>query len=115
MKFTSESEFFFFAGSGLDEVTAMTVNVLTIEQQLENFIDALKRIERRVGTSEMRRIISNSVFVISAGTNDVVFNFYTLPISPRKLQFDNSISKYHDFLLQKIQSAIEVSKSSFTE
>lgn len=45
----------------------------------------------------------NAVFVISAVTTDVVFNFFML--------FNQS--KYHDFLLQKLQRVIKVSKLSF--
>lgn len=94
------------SGSGLDDETAVLAHLLNMEVQVGNFRTALKRIESRVGSREARRIVNNALFVISAGTNDILNNFYWLPVSHRKLEF--SLLQYHDFLLQRLQDVIMV-------
>ncbi|OWM69418.1 hypothetical protein CDL15_Pgr013879 [Punica granatum] len=93
------------AGSGIDDETAVLGHLLTLESQVHNFKIALRRIERQVGPQEAHRIINNALFVISSGTNDMLNNFYWLPVSHRKLQF--SLPQYHDFLLERLELIIQ--------
>ncbi|KAF8396961.1 hypothetical protein HHK36_018598 [Tetracentron sinense] len=90
------------AGSGLDDLTTLLSNVLRMSTQLQYFEQALNRIRRTVGSAEADRIVGDALFVIGVGTNDLLFNFYDVPT--RRLQY--SISGYHDFLLQKLDSVI---------
>ena len=57
-----------------------------------------------MGVDESKRIISNALVVISAGTNDLNINFYDLPT--RQLQYN--ISGYQDFLQNRLKSLIKV-------
>lgn len=91
-------------GSGLDEATTIANGVLSMEAQLRNFDEAIKRIEISVGKNKSEEIVREAMFVISVGTNDVVFNLYG--ILPPNLQ--RSASSYHDLLIQKLGSFIQV-------
>lgn len=99
------------SGSGIDDETAALAHLLTMHTQVGNFKKALQRIEALVGHQEATRIINNAVFVISAGTNDILNNFYWLPFSHRKLQF--SLPQYHDFLLDRLWHIFRVSIRPF--
>ncbi|OWM72481.1 GDSL esterase/lipase At2g40250-like [Punica granatum] len=93
------------AGSGIDDETTVLAHLLSLESQVRNFKIALRRIERKIGPQEAKRIINNALFVISSGTNDILNNFYWLPVSHRKLQF--SLPQYHDFLLERLENIIQ--------
>ncbi|CAA0825239.1 GDSL esterase/lipase [Striga hermonthica] len=89
------------AGTGLDELTAAEAFVLTMNAQLAHFGRALGRMRRAAGREEAGRVVSNAIFLVGAGTNDMLYNFYLLPI--RK---GMTVSGYQDFLLRKLESAI---------
>lgn len=92
------------AGSGLDELTANRSMVLDLETQMDFFDEAMTRIKKLAGERKADEIVKKGLFLISAGTNDLLYNLYLLPT--RLLQF--SVSGYHDFLLQKLQSFVKV-------
>ncbi|KAH0711050.1 hypothetical protein KY284_012477 [Solanum tuberosum] len=76
-----------------------------MKEELEYFKEYLSKIKDIVGgnSSEVERIVNGALVIVSAGTNDLIFNFYDLP--NRRLQF--SLSGYQDFLLDKVQSFIK--------
>ncbi|KAJ8528422.1 hypothetical protein K7X08_022114 [Anisodus acutangulus] len=88
-------------GSGLDELTAKENNALSIENQLNYFEQALKRMQNVVGKKEVKNIVEKALFMIATGTNDVTDNFYTLP-TRRYL----SLPGYHDFLLNSLEDFV---------
>lgn len=92
------------AGSGFDELTTAASKVILVSKQIELFKAYIVRLKSIVGEEKAKRIISESLVIVSAGTNDLVFNFYDLPA--RKFQF--TISEYQDFLLAKLQSFVKV-------
>jgi hypothetical protein len=53
-------------------------------------------------------IINGSLVPISAGTNDLGFNFYDIPT--RRQQFN--INQYQDFLQEKIKNFVKVKQAS---
>ncbi|KAJ0101377.1 hypothetical protein Patl1_06027 [Pistacia atlantica] len=69
------------------------------------FRDYVVRLKGIVGGDEekVKKIIGSALIVISAGTNDFIFNFYDVP--SRKLEFN--ISGYQDFLLDRLQSFVK--------
>lgn len=85
------------AGSGFDPLTAKVSNVIGIPKQLENFKEYKKRLESAIGTKRTENLINKALFIVSAGTNDFVINYFTLPIR-RKIY---SVSGYQQFILQK--------------
>ncbi|KAJ4979713.1 hypothetical protein NE237_010493 [Protea cynaroides] len=84
-------------------MTTVASRVITMSQQLQYFKEYIKRLKRIVGEQEANKIVAGSMVLISAGTNDFLFNYYDLPT--RRLQFD--ISGYQDFLLQKLQDFVK--------
>ncbi|KAJ4979813.1 hypothetical protein NE237_010593 [Protea cynaroides] len=91
------------AGSGFDDLTTSASGVITTSQQLQYFKEYIDRLTRIVGEQEANKIVSGSLVLIGAGTNDLLRNYYDLPI--RKVQFN--ISAYQDFLLQKVQDFVK--------
>ncbi|KAL9346577.1 hypothetical protein Peur_061430 [Populus x canadensis] len=85
------------AGSGFDPLTPRVSNVIGIPKQLENFKEYKKRLESAIGTKKTENLINKALFIVSAGTNDFVINYFTLPIR-RKIY---SVSDYQQFILQK--------------
>lgn len=93
-------------GSGLDNHTTTMIGVLNLDAQFELFEEALKRLRESVGKEKTENIVKNALFVISTGTNDMMFNAYALPTRVM-FQFGN-VSSYQDFLLQILLSFIQV-------
>jgi hypothetical protein len=88
-------------GSGLDDFTAHGALVSTFESQIGDFQQLLSRI----GEPQASDIAAKSLFILSAGTNDVTMNYYTMPF--RVLNFP-TIDRYHDYLISNFQSYIQV-------
>ncbi|MED6156792.1 hypothetical protein PIB30_017786 [Stylosanthes scabra] len=91
-------------GSGLDSNTAAFAQVMNMDTQLEKFEQRLERIRGGVGDAKANNIVKNALFVISSGTNDMLYNAYLFPA--RMMQF-GSVSSYHDFLLQNLDAFIQ--------
>ncbi|KAL3837766.1 hypothetical protein ACJIZ3_022357 [Penstemon smallii] len=89
------------AGTGLDDLTASEAHVLSMGTQLGYFERALRRMERAVGSEEAGRIVENALFVVGAGTNDMMYNFYGLPI-----RTTYTLSGYQDLLLRNLETVI---------
>ncbi|XP_062089368.1 GDSL esterase/lipase At2g40250-like [Humulus lupulus] len=90
-------------GSGLDEATATLNGVLSMEAQLNYFDEAMRRIEMSFGKNRSEELVRKALFVVSVGTNDVVFNLYGVIPSA----FQRSASSYHDLLIQRLGSFIQ--------
>ncbi|XP_051199851.1 GDSL esterase/lipase At2g40250 [Lolium perenne] len=87
-------------GSGLDDLTAHEALVSTFESQISDFQQLLSRI----GEPQASDIAGKSLFILSAGTNDVTMNYYMMPF--RALNYP-TIDGYHDYLINKFQSYIQ--------
>lgn len=92
-------------GSGLDNRTLALTRAMGLETQFELFEEALRRIRKIVGEEKTNDIVQNALFVISTGTNDMLYNAYLIPI--RFIGY-GSVSAYQDFLLQNLQAFIQV-------
>ncbi|KAJ6763723.1 GDSL ESTERASE/LIPASE [Salix purpurea] len=93
------------AGSGYDEMTTAVAGAIPMYEQLELFKNYITRLKGIVGVKEARKILGGALIIVSSGTNDLVFNYYDIPT--RRYQF-NTISGYHDFLLNSLQSFVQV-------
>ncbi|KAL3653459.1 hypothetical protein CASFOL_003140 [Castilleja foliolosa] len=89
------------SGTGLDDLTASEAHVMSIKTQLGYFEQALGRMRRAAGREDAGRAVEDALFVLAAGTNDMLFNFYGLP-----LRRTYSLSGYHDLLLANLESVI---------
>ncbi|KAI4364864.1 hypothetical protein MLD38_020900 [Melastoma candidum] len=92
------------AAMGLDEMTCLRSKVMNISTQLGYFDEAVSRITKKLGSREASRIVGDAIYLVSAGTNDMLVNMYDLPTR----RVDYTVSQYEDVLLQKVQSIIEV-------
>lgn len=92
------------AGSGYDELTTAVTRVIPVSKQIGYLKVYIQRLKGIIGEKEVPRFLSKALVVISAGTNDFIFNFYDIPT--RRIQF--CISKYQDFLQNKLQYMVKV-------
>lgn len=75
-------------------------------KQMENFREYKSRVEVQMGKERTDVLIKNAVYIISAGTNDFVFNYFGVS---RIRRYSYSIARYYQFLVQQIQQFIQVS------
>ncbi|MCE0481720.1 hypothetical protein HAX54_039700 [Datura stramonium] len=90
-------------GTGFDELTSTISGAIPMRKQLDYFNEYLKKIRVLVGETEAQRIVNGALVIVSAGTNDFIFNFYDLP--KRSLHF--TLTMYQDFLLDKLQTFLK--------
>lgn len=88
-------------GTGFDLLTAKQLAVLSIWDQLEWFKEYIEKLKTIAGEEGAKYIISNSLYIICAGNNDILI---TYPLS-RKQEYDTP--SYAGFLVQ--------TASNFTE
>lgn len=86
----------FASGSGgYDPLTSEFANVLSLSKQLELFQEYVKKLEEITGEDRTATILSNSLYVLVTGSNDITNTYFSTPF--RKLQYD--VSSYTDFML----------------
>ncbi|MFX9848094.1 SGNH/GDSL hydrolase family protein, partial [Acinetobacter baumannii] len=71
------------AGSGFDPLTPTISNVIPLSQQLENFKEYQAKLQVTMGKDKTKELINKALFLVSAGTNDFVVDYFTLPIRRR--------------------------------
>ncbi|XP_074306055.1 GDSL esterase/lipase At5g45960-like [Silene latifolia] len=91
------------AGSGYDPLTPQLSGVIAMSRQLEYFKEYRSRIEGIIGVEKTNVLINKSVFIVSAGTNDFVVNYYTMPIRRRMY----TLPQYQQFLVQNVHDFIK--------
>lgn len=87
------------AGSGFDPLTPQISNVISLSTQLEYFKEYKTRMAAEIGVEKTEQMIQNSLFIVSAGTNDFIVNYFTLPIRRKNY----TVPAYTDFCLQRSQ------------
>ncbi|XP_071707310.1 GDSL esterase/lipase At5g45960-like [Rutidosis leptorrhynchoides] len=85
------------AGSGFDPLTPTISNVIPLPRQLELFKEYKTRVIEEIGLRRTMEIVNNALYIVSAGTNDFVVNYFTLPIRRRKF----SLPSYMEFVMNK--------------
>ncbi|XP_024011125.1 GDSL esterase/lipase EXL6 isoform X3 [Eutrema salsugineum] len=79
-------------GSGIDDLTSRTLRVLSAGDQVKDFKDYLKKLKKVVKNKKKRKeIISNAVFLISEGNNDL--GYFFAPAIVRLYSTDTYTSK----------------------
>ncbi|CAM8912515.1 unnamed protein product [Rhodiola kirilowii] len=81
-------------GCGYDPLSAVYGVARTLSQQLDQFKEYKAKLNSVVGENETSRILSRSLFMIVAGSNDIANTFYGPTI--RRSQYD--INSYTDFM-----------------
>jgi len=82
----------------------MVQNVIDIPTQLEYFREYKRKLEGKMGKQEMEKHIEEAMFCVSAGTNDFVINYFTIPI--RRKTF--TIEAYQQFVISNLKQFIQV-------
>ncbi|XP_015699278.1 GDSL esterase/lipase At2g40250-like [Oryza brachyantha] len=83
-------------GSGLDDATATNAGVATFASQVADFSELVGR----MGAAKAGEVVNKSVFLVSAGTNDMIMNYYLLPSK-------HTLDQYHALLIGKLQFYIQ--------
>ncbi|XVF25715.1 hypothetical protein REPUB_Repub13aG0237600 [Reevesia pubescens] len=91
------------AGSGFDPLTTQISSVVSIAKQLEYFKEYKERVQSAIGKKRMEDIIKKSLFLVSAGTNDFVVNYFTLPIRRKNY----TVLAYQQFILQNVKQLLQ--------
>ncbi|XP_008463972.2 GDSL esterase/lipase At1g06990 [Cucumis melo] len=91
------------AGSGYDDLTTTISGVIPVLKQIDLFENYIKKLKRIVGEEEAKKILGDGLTVVSAGTNDFIFNFYDIP--RRSLEYN--INGYQAFVQNRLQSFIQ--------
>ncbi|XP_027111852.1 GDSL esterase/lipase At5g45960 [Coffea arabica] len=91
------------AGSGFDPLTPRLGNVISLSKQLEYFKEYQLKVAAAIGQEKTGELIRNAMFLVSAGTNDFVVNYFTMPIRRKAY----TISGYTDFCLQNVQHFLQ--------
>nr|KYP72931.1 GDSL esterase/lipase At2g30310 family [Cajanus cajan] len=86
-------------GSGFDDLTTALSGAIAMSKQIKYFKVYVERIKNIAGENEANRILGNALIIISAGTNDFLFNFYDIPT--RKSEFN--IDGYQDYVQNRLQ------------
>ncbi|KAL4578997.1 hypothetical protein LXL04_015132 [Taraxacum kok-saghyz] len=73
-------------GAGYDPLTAKLSNVMPLSVQLEMFKQYIITLKENIGEEATMNIIAKSVFLVSAGSNDFLVNYFTFPI--RRVEYD---------------------------
>ncbi|PON77980.1 Lipase [Parasponia andersonii] len=91
------------AGSGYDELTTTASGVIPISKQIHYFKKYMARPGRIVGEKQAKERVSRALVIVSAGTNDFLFNYYDIPA--RRFEFNTS--GYQDFVQKRLKNFIE--------
>lgn len=91
------------AGSGYDNATAESGNVISFDQQINYLREYQLRLRSIVGQVEASRIISDSLYYIATGNADFGVSYFNF--NPRNLRLNRAtqftISQYVDFLISQ--------------
>ncbi|CAH2059903.1 unnamed protein product [Thlaspi arvense] len=89
------------AGAGYDERSSLSSQAIPVSYQPTMFRSYIARLKSIVGDKKAMEIINNALVVVSAGTNDFILNFYTIPT--RRLEYP-FISAYQEFILKRLDN-----------
>ena len=98
------------AGAGYDDLTSLSTQAIPVSEQPNMFKSYIARLKSIVGDKKAMEIVNNALVVISAGTNDFILNYYTIPT--RRLQYHH-VSSYQDFILKRLDNLIGVKFSNY--
>ncbi|KAL0363425.1 UNVERIFIED_CONTAM: GDSL esterase/lipase [Sesamum calycinum] len=91
------------AGSGFDPLTPTISNVVSLSEQLDHFKEYRAKLEAAIGKDKTKELINNALFLVSAGTNDFVVNYFTIPIR----RYNYTIPSYMNFVLQEARQLLQ--------
>ncbi|OAY50544.1 GDSL esterase/lipase EXL3 [Manihot esculenta] len=81
-------------GAGYDPLTSKLASVISLADQLEYFKEYIEKLKRLVGEEKTQFILSNSLYLVVAGSDDIANTYFIL--RARKLQYD--VAGYTDLM-----------------
>ncbi|KAI3740671.1 hypothetical protein L2E82_31141 [Cichorium intybus] len=94
------------AGSGYDPLTPTLSSAITLEQQMEYFKEYKSKMELFIGKERTLDLINRAVFMLSAGTNDFIVNYYGLGEPVSQVIYPN-VTSYQNFLFENIEQFLK--------
>lgn len=82
------------------------VNIIRIYQQLRYFKQYQQRLSQVIGHDETKRVVKESLVLITLGGNDFVNNYYLVPYSVRSQQY--SLEDYVPFVISEYKKVLQV-------
>lgn len=81
-------------GTGYDPLTPISVGALSFPDQLKMFKEYILKLKGLVGEEKTNYILTNSIFLVVAGSNDLANTYFTLGM--RRLEYD--VPSYADLM-----------------
>ncbi|KAL0305680.1 UNVERIFIED_CONTAM: GDSL esterase/lipase [Sesamum radiatum] len=72
-----------------------------------HFKEYRAKLEAGIGKDKTKELIKNALFLVSAGTNDFVVNYFTIPIR----RYNYTIPSYMNFVLQEALQLLQIKSS----
>ncbi|KAH7849900.1 hypothetical protein Vadar_024713 [Vaccinium darrowii] len=95
-------------GTGFDPQSPQIAAVYTLDDQLKMFKEYIGKLKGMVGEDRTNFILTNSLYLVVAGSNDLTNTYFLLGI--RRLQYD--IDSYTDFMVRSASNFVKVLPSS---
>lgn len=89
--------------AGYDPESAKLANVLTLEDQLKLFRRYINQLRATVGDNTTQAILSQSVYLVCAGSNDITNTYFALPF--RRLHYN--VSAYTSLMVNWASTFIQ--------
>ncbi|XP_071739311.1 GDSL esterase/lipase At5g45960-like [Rutidosis leptorrhynchoides] len=93
------------SGGGFDPFTPLMTGAIPQSQQLEMFKEYKSKLEAKIGKKRTKTLVRNAGFLISAGTNDIAFNYYG-PILVQRTNYPNVLD-YQHFIGQNVNKFLQ--------
>ncbi|ONI32330.1 hypothetical protein PRUPE_1G361600 [Prunus persica] len=90
-------------GAGFDPLTSKLMLVIPLSEQLQLLKEYIEKLKKYVGEERASSIISNSLFVVAAGSDDIVNTYYHTPA--RFWKYD--IYAYTDLMLTEASAFVQ--------
>ncbi|CAI9270011.1 unnamed protein product [Lactuca saligna] len=94
------------AGSGFDPLTPTLSGAISLEQQMKYFREYKSKMEMLIGKERTVDIIKRAAFMLSAGTNDFIVNYYALGEPISQVLYPN-VSSYENLLFENIDQFLK--------
>ncbi|XP_068646784.1 GDSL esterase/lipase EXL3-like [Aristolochia californica] len=91
------------AGTGYDERTANFWSVISVGDQLKLFKEYMEKLKAVAGEETGKSIVSRSLYVVCAGSNDMLFTYFENPINLKSYDVDT----YIGFLLDTASTFVQ--------
>uniref|UniRef100_A0A5B7B2B9 GDSL esterase/lipase EXL3-like n=1 Tax=Davidia involucrata TaxID=16924 RepID=A0A5B7B2B9_DAVIN len=89
--------------AGYDPLTSQIPSVISLSDQLELFKEYIVKLKGAVGEERTSTILTNSLYTVFAGSNDLTNTYFSTPI--RRLQYD--VPSYTDFMVSKASAFVQ--------